>query len=135
MSNNLHALYFGATAMLFGAFTAPAQADSLFLACEQDIENICYDVAPGGGRLSACIYANEEKLTNTCRAAFAETGLMISAAFQRISNVRHQCSGDVEKLCSDVEAGQGRIFACLGEKKAELSQGCGEVIDQMKLPE
>jgi len=34
------------------------------------------------------------------------------------------CRADVERLCSDVEPGEGRIMACLRENKSEVSRAC-----------
>ena len=91
-------------------------------------------VLGGSGRLTACIYAHEDKLSDSCDAAVAETADVINVLFNRLRNVRLQCAGDVAKLCDEVAIGEGRIFACLHENKASLSDGCGEVIDHVELP-
>jgi len=134
MNGNLHSWWIGVAALVLGAFTLPAQAESVFQACELDIDHYCADVTPGSGRLTACIYAHEDKLLDRCDAAVAETADVINVIFNRLRNVRLQCAGDVAELCDDVAMGDGRIFACLHENKSSLSDGCGEVIGHVELP-
>jgi hypothetical protein len=134
MSSNLHSRWIGVAALVLGAFTLPAHAESVFQACEVDIDHYCADVTPGSGRLTACIYAHEDKLSNSCDAAVAETANVINVIFNRLRNVRLQCAGDVAKLCDEVAIGQGRVFACLHENKVALSDECGDVIDHVELP-
>jgi hypothetical protein len=38
------------------------------------------------------------------------------------------CKPDVEKFCSDVKAGGGRIISCMRQHKDELSQACKDAI-------
>ena len=38
------------------------------------------------------------------------------------------CKADVEKLCSGVEPGNGRIAACLKQNEAQVSAACKEAI-------
>jgi Golgi apparatus protein 1 len=134
MRSNLQSRWIGVAALVLGAYTLPAQAQSIFQACEMDIDHFCANVTPGSGRLTACIYAHEDKLSDSCDAAIAETADVISVSFNRLRNARLQCAGDVAKLCDEVAVGDGRIFACLHENKASLSDGCGEVIDHVELP-
>jgi hypothetical protein len=35
-------------------------------ACAQDIENICKDVQPGGGRIARCLKENKEEISPEC---------------------------------------------------------------------
>lgn len=42
------------------------------------------------------------------------------------------CKADVERFCSDVEPGEGRIRACMKEHKDELSEGCQTQIEKRK---
>ena len=134
MNSNLHARWIGVAALMLAASALPAHGQSIFQACEVDIDHYCADVIPGSGRMMACIYAHEDKLTDACDAAVAETADVIDVIFRRLRNVQLQCGGDIAKLCDDVAIGQGRIFACLHENKPSLSAPCAEVIDHVVLP-
>jgi hypothetical protein len=41
-----------------------------------------------------------------------------------IERLKTTCQGDIEKLCSDVTPGEGRIMACFDAKSDQLSPGC-----------
>ena len=41
---------------------------------------------------------------------------------------RTACRGDVEKLCSGVEPGHGRIAACLKKNETQVSAACKDAI-------
>ena len=41
---------------------------------------------------------------------------------------RVACKADVEKLCSTVQPGQGRIIACLKQNEAQVSASCKDAI-------
>jgi hypothetical protein len=41
------------------------------------------------------------------------------------------CAADVQKLCSDVAAGGGRIQACLKKNEAQVSPACHSKIDAL----
>ncbi|HTP65184.1 MAG TPA: cysteine rich repeat-containing protein [Geobacteraceae bacterium] len=38
------------------------------------------------------------------------------------------CKEDVQKFCSDVTPGEGRVIKCLKEHEQELSQSCQEAL-------
>jgi hypothetical protein len=44
------------------------------------------------------------------------------------ADVRAACGSDVQKLCTGVQPGGGRIIACLKQHKDEVSSGCKEAI-------
>ncbi len=39
-------------------------------ACSEEIGQFCHDVTPGDGRILACLYAHEDRLTEGCRVAY-----------------------------------------------------------------
>lgn len=42
------------------------------------------------------------------------------------------CKADVEKLCKDVQPGEGRVVACLKEHKAEVSPKCTSFMKEVQ---
>ena len=44
------------------------------------------------------------------------------------SSPRAACKADVEKLCSGVQRGGGRIAACLKQNEAQVSAGCKDAL-------
>ena len=51
-------------------------------------------------------------------------GIALCAASSAFGQAQVECRGDIEKLCKDVKAGEGRTLKCLREHEAELSQPC-----------
>lgn len=41
-------------------------------ACRPDVERLCKDVKPGGGRIRECLKAHESELSDTCKAAIKD---------------------------------------------------------------
>lgn len=117
------------------AVSGNAIAQSLFEACAADIDTYCKQVEPGNGRLSACLYAYEDKLSDTCDAAVGEMADIIDVVFERLRYTKQQCGDDIATHCKDAAVGQGRVFSCLYEQKASLSAACVEVIEGVELPE
>jgi hypothetical protein len=47
-----------------------APSSAIATGCKQDIQTYCAEVAPGGGRVVACLRTHREQLSSECRAAF-----------------------------------------------------------------
>jgi hypothetical protein len=43
--------------------------------------------------------------------------------------MREACKADVEKYCSDVQRGGGRIGECLNKQHDQLSEACQKTLD------
>lgn len=46
--------------------------------------------------------------------------------------LRQYCGPDIQRLCPNVEAGGGRIKACLLGQKEQMSVGCAKALQQVK---
>jgi Cysteine rich repeat len=46
--------------------------------------------------------------------------------------VQSACKADIQKLCSGVQHGGGRIRACMKQHEGELSDGCKQAIADAK---
>lgn len=120
--------------VLATAVPGPARAQSLFEACDADITARCADVQPGNGRLAACLYAHEDKLSDGCDAAIAEVADMLDQVFEVYRYAKQECRADIETLCAGVAKGGGRIMSCLKENAGKLSAECGGVLSRVAAP-
>ena len=113
--------------------TTPTQAQEsvgamVKSACQEDLDKYCPQVKPGNQRLLACIYAHEDKISNRCTYALYDAAITLERAVAGLSYIAQQCEADINKLCGTVVPGEGRILACLDEKKSEVSALCKDAI-------
>ncbi|GAB5468258.1 MAG: hypothetical protein Kilf2KO_12880 [Rhodospirillales bacterium] len=126
------------TALLTAAVLSPpsaGQAQSIFDACKSAIAKHCAEVEPGHGRLMACLYANEEKLSKDCDAATVDVSDMLDRFFELVRYTQQECRVDIAKHCENVEFGHGRIFHCLKQRSAELTPDCAASVATIQLPQ
>ena len=63
-------LPFAFLAFVFVAGPALADAEATVVAaCKSDVEKLCKGIAPGGGKLLACLKKNENQVTVGCAKA------------------------------------------------------------------
>lgn len=92
--------------------------------CEKELNTYCKDVTPGEGRLIACIYAHEDKLSGQCEYALYDSAVQLERAVSALSYVINECSADIDANCAGVEAGEGRIMECLEKNDDKVSGRC-----------
>jgi hypothetical protein len=107
--------------------------ENVVKACQTEIEDYCSQVTPGEGRMLACFYAHENKLTVQCINALYDGMATLERAVEAISYVAGQCREDIQSQCAATVPGEGRIAECLLNKKAELSSRCSGAIDEVGL--
>ena len=107
--------------------------ENVVQACQSEIESYCSQVTPGEGRMLACFYAHENKLTVQCINALYDGMATLERAVEAISYVAGQCREDIQSQCAATVPGEGRIAECLLNKKAELSSRCSGAIDEVGL--
>ena len=117
--------------VLLGAVGAWAQesiVDKVTTACDPEIKAYCSQVTLGEGRLLACFYAHEDKLSGRCQYALYEAAAELDAFATAVTHVATQCKDDLMKYCAEVELGEGRVGSCLLEHKAEVTAACQHAI-------
>ena len=92
--------------------------------CKVELEKYCSNVTPGEGRVLACLYAYEDKLSGRCEYALYDAASRLERAVAALSYVVNECSSDLKQYCGNVAAGEGRLLQCLQKNDAHVSQRC-----------
>ncbi len=103
---------------------------------QQDFAKFCSNVKPGEGRKFACLYANDDKISNDCGFALAEAALKFSYARGSWNQVYSACAADFESHCPRTKMGDGRILRCLTgrvHRKGGVSRGCVAALEHAGL--
>ncbi len=96
--------------------------------CQKELDSFCKGVTPGEGRVLACLYAFNDKLTGKCEYALYDASVQLEHAVATLTYVANECHDDLEKHCASVEAGGGRLAACLKKNEKEVSQRCKDAM-------
>ena len=126
-----HLLTAAAAALMLLNATSATQAQDVLKACEADIKTYCSQVTLGDGRLLACMYAHEDKISPECDVAIADAADQLDWFLSSVREALETCAPDIQKHCADVDAGQGRIYACLRIKKDQIGDDCKAVVDNV----
>ena len=92
--------------------------------CQKEIGTYCKNVTPGEGRVLACLYAHEDKLSGRCDYALYDAAAQLERAINALTYVANECDDDLEKFCANIEPGQGRLAECLKKNEAKVSGRC-----------
>jgi len=121
-----------ASLLAFSAGSGVAVAEDLVTTIEQgcktEIEKYCSQVTLGEGRMLACFYAHEDKLSGQCQYALYDAAAQLERAISDLNYVATQCENDIESHCASVEIGEGRILECLNSKPDVVSAPCKQAI-------
>lgn len=98
--------------------------------CATETKTYCGQVTLGEGRLLACYYAHEDKLSSDCVTALYSAFDMLNAEINALTHVASVCLNDIEQYCANTDAGDGRIAKCLGYHSDQLSEECSTTIEE-----
>ena len=101
--------------------------------CKQELETYCKDVTPGEGRVLACLYSRSDKLSGRCEYALYDAAAQLERAVAALSYAINECRDDLEKLCSEVPAGQGRLLNCIEKNDKQVSGRCKQALKDVGL--
>ena len=98
--------------------------ESVVTGCKVELEKYCSQVTPGEGRILACLYAHNDKLSGRCEYALYDAAVQLERAVAALAYVANECGADLRKHCAGIEAGEGRLLDCLQKNDAEVSNRC-----------
>lgn len=118
--------------LLVSAWSPTATAEDLVSevqrGCAAEIEAYCSQVTMGEGRLLACFYAHEDKLSGSCQYTLYDAAAQLEQAVAALNYLAEQCDADIEKFCAAVELGEGRILECIESQGEAVSEPCRQAI-------
>ncbi len=126
----------GMAAMLLAGGVAAADetiVSTITKGCEKELKTYCKDVAPGEGRVVACLYAFSDKISPRCEYALYDAAAQLERALTALTYVVNECRADLTSFCSDVQPGQGRVMACMEKNKEKVSARCKQAIKDVGL--
>jgi hypothetical protein len=96
----------------------------LAAACGKDVQKYCRGVELGGGKLKACLDANQPRMSPQCQQTRMTVYQSISrrAAAQR--NIGDICDADIERLCGTSHADAHLVECLLSVATAAISPPC-----------
>jgi len=101
--------------------------------CKAEIQTYCKGVTPGEGRVLACLYAYQDKLSPRCEYALYDASVQLERVVNALTYVANECRGDLQAYCSSVKPGEGRLLDCLEKNKAKVSARCKQAVKDVGL--
>ena len=101
--------------------------------CKKELDTLCKTVTPGEGRILACLYAYEDKLSGKCVYALYDAANQLERTVMALRYLASECKSDISSLCADTEPGEGRILKCLDKNQAKVSARCKQAAKDVGL--
>ena len=116
--------------LVFGGVASAQQKliESVAKGCDKELKTYCKDVTPGEGRILACLYAYEDKLSGQCEYALYDAAAQLERALNALSYAANECRDDLTKFCSDIKPGGGRLIQCIDKNDAKVSKRCKQAL-------
>lgn len=101
--------------------------------CKKELKNYCSKVTPGEGRILACLYAHEDKLSGRCDYALYDAASQLDHFLESLVYVANECDADMDKYCASIAPGEGRLLKCLDKKSKKISKRCKTALKDVGL--
>lgn len=102
--------------------------DTFSEGCQQELTTFCKDVTPGEGRILACLYAFQDKITSRCEHALFDSVNQLDRILNNLTYAVTECRDDLKKHCAEVQPGEGRLLDCLSRNEANVSSRCNTAL-------
>ncbi len=107
--------------------------DTVVEGCKVELESYCKDVTPGEGRMLACLYAFQDKLSGQCEFALYDAAAQLERAIAALTYLINECRDDANVQCAGVRVGEGRVIKCLNDNAAKISGRCSRALADLGL--
>ena len=114
-----------------GQLYAQGIVETVETGCATEISTFCSQVSPGEGRLLACFYAHEDKLSGQCQYALYSASAQLDQAVSALNYVATECNDDLMKHCAEVQIGEGRVIDYLRANKDSDSAACMTAVNEV----
>src|SRR5436190_2223007 len=104
--------------------------EGLKKACHKELTTFCKGVQPGEGRIVACLYAFQDRVSGKCTYAVYDAAAQLDEAVTALKFAAAECKDDLLKYCGNVEVGNGRVKACLEKHENSLTDKCKDALRQ-----
>jgi len=135
MKRSIIFLIAGCIALMFvgSAFAEKGPAEIVMDGCKKEIETYCKDVKIGEGRILACLYAHEDKLSGRCEYSLYDAAAQLQHAVAALTYAANECKDDLKKYCADIKPGEGRLLNCIDKHDKEVSDRCKQALKDVGL--
>ena len=103
--------------------------------CKAELESYCKDVTLGEGRILACLYSHQDKLSGKCEYALFDAAVQLERAVAALAYVVNECADDLDRHCGNVAAGEGRLLECIEKNDKKVSSRCKDALKEVGLKE
>jgi cysteine rich repeat protein len=101
--------------------------------CKKELESYCKQVTPGEGRVLACLYAYQDKLSGRCEYALYDAAAQLERVVGALTYVANECGADLKKHCAAIQPGEGRLAQCLEKNKKDIGERCRQAMNDIRL--
>jgi hypothetical protein len=115
------------------SFAQKGPVETAMEGCKKELDTYCKTVTPGEGRILACLYAYEDKLSGRCEYALYDAANQLEKAVMALKYLANECKSDITSLCADTMPGEGRILKCLQKNDAKVSSRCKQATKDVGL--
>jgi len=122
--------------LIAGGIAFPAEkgiVETVADGCNEEIATLCAGVTPGEGRVLACLYAYQDKLSNRCEYALYDAAAQLERVVAALTYVANECRDDLKTYCSGVKAGEGRLIDCIDKNREKVTHRCKQAISDVGL--
>lgn len=107
---------------------SPRARQILELKCDAEVQQTCPDSLSEQDRRQ-CVRQRMKQFAPACQPLLRQR----MVRWKEADHYRVACAEDVQRLCREVEPGEGRILQCLQERTQDVSEGCYQSLPKGQL--